>query len=140
MYGERIPPLAALDIDRADHGVVLGRPDALQRHHMLAGEVVHQRVVAVVGDEAGERIVGLQLKRLLLRHAQDRLVLPVEGVLARNLAPLDRLHRLFSPGLWSSVMAALTQAGEPRIDSLEGGFGALPPHPRGGRRSAATIA
>ena len=68
MYGERIPPLAALDIDRADHGVVFGRPDALQRHHMLAGEVVHQRVVAVVGDEAGERIVGLQLKRLPLRH------------------------------------------------------------------------
>ena len=52
MDRQRVAPRAALDMDRTHHGVVFGRPDALQRHHMLAGEVVHLGIVAVVGDEA----------------------------------------------------------------------------------------
>ena len=55
-------------MDRADHRVVGRRPNLLQRDGMLAGKPVDQRIVAVIGDQARQGIVGLELKRLSLRH------------------------------------------------------------------------
>ncbi|MDP7344846.1 MAG: hypothetical protein QF767_16125, partial [Alphaproteobacteria bacterium] len=58
----------ALDMDRADHRVIGRRPNLLQRDDMLAGKPVDQQIVAVIGDQARQGIVGLELKRLSLRH------------------------------------------------------------------------
>ena len=93
---EEIPFLAALHVDRADHGVVGRRPRFLVLQDVLAVEVVHLRVVAVVLDEPAQRIVGFDPEGFVLLDRQDRLVPPVECVF-RDFTPADLLHSRCPP-------------------------------------------
>ena len=97
VHGEDVPGLATLDPDRPDDRVVLRRPRRIQRIHMrIADELVDLRVIAVILDESGERILRLDLERLLLLDAKHRLLPSVECVLG-HFAALDDLHCMFPP-------------------------------------------
>ena len=93
VHREDIAGFAAFDVDRADDRVVLRRPRRVQRVHVrVAHELVHLRVVAVILDEARQRVVRLDLKRLLLLDVKHRLVSCIECVLG-HFATSDDLHR-----------------------------------------------
>ena len=130
---EDIARFAAFDVDRADDRVVLGRPRRVQRIDMgVAHELVHLRVVAVVLDEARERVVRLDPERLFLLDVKHRLVSRIECVLG-YLAALDDLHgstpQVRWMGGWSSGRnAACSGRAEPYDTSAAREFTPHAPH------------
>ena len=83
---------APLDMEGPYYGVVGRWRNVLKLSHMLAVEVMHLRVVAVIFDQAAQGIVGFDFDGFVLFDAQDGLIPPIEGI-SRYFAPAYSLHR-----------------------------------------------
>jgi hypothetical protein len=58
---------------------------------MPAGQGMHLGIVSVVRDEAGESVVGLELKGFALRHLEYDFITVIEGVFIDRCS-FDQLH------------------------------------------------
>src|SRR6056297_2694370 len=79
--GQNVALLAPLHMYRPDHGVVERWVGCAQRFVMgIVNELMNLRIVAVVADKPGHRVIGLDNEAFALRYAKADLVPPVEGI------------------------------------------------------------
>ena len=110
MHGEYVAGGDATHVDGADDRVEEGRRAAQQGVHVrIVDQAMHGRLVAVVRDEAGQGVVGLDLEGFTERDFEYGFVAIVESVTGHRPA-VDLLHAL-SPSLASWCSQSIDGAG-----------------------------